>query len=161
MKNSFHKLLISKREDIHKLERFVEDICEFYNITNEYFGNILLATTESAEVLFAVGLDDNLHNLEVRFEKNPRGLSFKLKLEGSGQVSGEGEDILDKEIRRHRLGRDLYIIRALADEIEISVNARGIRLVFYVTSMNYDKSLERIKLLKSFWEKSQNVMHEK
>ena len=53
------------------------------------------------------------------------------------------------------------IIKALTDEITISVNAKSITLVFYVSSMNYEKSLYRINQLKDYWVKKENVIQKK
>ena len=53
------------------------------------------------------------------------------------------------------------IIKALTDEITISVNAKSIVLVFYVSSMNYEKSLQRINELKEYWNKKDLLIHRK
>ena len=53
MNRDFRELVISGDGDLSKLERFVEEICDYYNINNEYFGNILLATTEAAGILLS------------------------------------------------------------------------------------------------------------
>ena len=160
MKNSVQKLVINDIHENHRLDRFVEEICDLHNITNEYFGNILLATSEAAEVLFSINTGEEESSLTVSFEKCSKGLRFKLKLNESQGGENEDEDLLEREIRRHRLCRDLYIIKALADELEISANGKGITLIFHVTSINFEKSLERVQLLKDFWEKEKNVIHE-
>lgn len=161
MKQVNRVLVITGQEEIGKLERFVEEICEYYNINNDYFGNILLATTEAAGILFSLNDSLNKSKLAVQFERNRKGLIFKIKLE-NGSASGEDQDdLLDREIRRHQLSKDIFIIRALTDEITISVNARSIILVFYVTSMNYEKSLFRIAQLKEYWVKTENVIQKK
>lgn len=88
---------------------------------------------------------------------------FKVKLENADDPDGSGieEDILDREIRKHKLSRDIYIIKALTDEITISVNAKCIVMVFYVSSMNYEKSLKRIGELKDYWVKKDILIHKK
>ena len=40
-------ILESKPENISSVERFVEEICDYYNINDTYFGNILIALTEA------------------------------------------------------------------------------------------------------------------
>ena len=54
MKRDFRELVITGKQEVTKLERFIEEICDFYNINNEYFGNILLATTEAVDILFSI-----------------------------------------------------------------------------------------------------------
>ena len=153
MKRENRALVLTSRREINKLDRFVEEICEYYNINNEYFGNVLLATTEAAGILFSLHENSGDTSLTISFDRKPKGLIFKIKMSG-GCSDGEGqEDILDQEIRKHKLSRDIFIIKALTDEITISVNAKSITLVFYVSSMNYEKSLQRINELKDYWSK--------
>jgi hypothetical protein len=161
MKHDYRELVITGNKEITKLERFVEEICDYYNINNEYFGNILLATTEAAGILFS--LNDALSDgkIFISFDRTSKGLIFKIRLSNSEGKLEEGEDILEQEIRKHKLSRDIFIIKALTDEITISVNAKSIILVFYVSSMNYEKSLLRINQLKEYWTKKEDVKQKK
>jgi hypothetical protein len=161
MKQTLRELVITGSREINKLERFVEEICEYCNINNEYFGNILLATTEAAGILFSLNDSGENEKIFVSFDRNQKGLVFKIRLGKGNDADGKGEDILDREIRKHKLSKDIFIIKALADEITISVNAKSIVLIFYVTSMNYEKSLHRINQLVDYWTKKENVMHKK
>ncbi len=154
-------MVITGHKELGKLERFVEEVCEYYNIHNDYFGNILLATTEAAEILFSLNEEDDSSKIFIKFDRSRKGMVFTIKLKGGEEIEEAQEDILDREIRRHRLSRDIYIVKALADEITISVNAKNIILVFYVSSMNFEKSLYRINQLKEYWEKKENVIEKK
>lgn len=161
MKRDLRELVITGKKEISRLERFVEEICDFYNINNEYFGNVLLATTEAASILFSLNEPADETSVIIRFDRNPRGLVFKIKLSNHDENDENQEDILEREIRKHKLSRDIFIVKALADEITISVNARSITLVFYVSSMNYEKSLQRITKLKDYWIGKNTVIHKK
>jgi hypothetical protein len=161
MKRDFRELVITGKKEITKLERFVEEICDYYNINNEYFGNILLATTESASILFSLNDSEEAGVIAICFGRVSKGLEFKIKLLNADESAQDNEDLLDREIRKHKLSRDIYIIKALTDEITISVNAKSIVLVFYVSSMNYEKSLQRINELKEYWNKKDIVIHRK
>jgi hypothetical protein len=161
MKRDFRELTITGKKEIVKLERFVEEICDYYNINNEYFGNVLLATTEAADILFSLNESSDDTRMAISFDRNPKGLIFKIKLANNDGDAIDNEDILDREIRKHKLSREIFIIKALTDEITISVNAKSIVLVFYVSSMNYEKSLHRINELKEYWNKKDIVINRK
>lgn len=161
MKRDYRELTITGKKEISKLERFVEEICDYYNINNEYFGNVLLATTEAAGILFSLNDSSDKGIIVISFDRNSKGLVFKIKLADSEESMIDNEDMLDREIRKHKLSRDIFIIKALTDEITISVNAKSIVLVFYVSSMNYEKSLQRINELKEYWNKKDIVIHRK
>ncbi|MEI7660728.1 MAG: hypothetical protein WCK34_00950 [Bacteroidota bacterium] len=158
MKQEHRGLVITGLKELSKLERFVEDICEYYNVNNDYFGNILLAATEAAEILFSLNESGNNGKIAVKFERTGKGLVFKIRLESGDDPALEQEDVLDREIRRHKLSKEIFIIKALTDEITISINAKSIILVFYVSSMNFEKSLYRINKLKEYWDKKENVI---
>jgi hypothetical protein len=161
MKQDYRELVITGNKEITKLERFVEEICDYYNINNEYFGNILLATTEAAGILFSLNESAEDGKVSITFDRNTKGLIFKIKLGKEVDMVENAEDILDLEIRKHKLSRDIFIIKALTDEITISVNAKSIILVFYVSSMNYEKSLQRINQLKEYWTRKEDVKQRK
>lgn len=161
MKNEYREMIIQGKREFNRLERFVEEICDYYNINNEYFGNILLATTEAADILFTINSESKNNSIRIRFDRNKKGLIFRLCVGNQEDNEELSEDLLETEIRRHRLSKEIYIVRALADEITISVSGRSVVLVFYVSSMNYEKSLYRINQLKDYWKVKQETIIKK
>lgn len=161
MKNEYREMIIQGKREFNRLERFVEEICDYYNINNEYFGNILLATTEAADILFALNSESVNNTIRISFDRNKKGLIFRLCVGNQDDSEEFSEDLLETEIRRHRLSKEIYIVRALADEITISVSGRSVVLVFYVSSMNYEKSLYRINQLKDYWKVKQETIIKK
>ncbi|MCK9421091.1 MAG: hypothetical protein M0Q38_00645 [Bacteroidales bacterium] len=157
MKKDYRELVVCNKKEIPKLERFVEEICDYYNINKEYFGNILLATTEATCILFSLNNEKGTDEILISFERTPKGLIFKIRLGEKEYNIEDMEDDLDREIRKHKLSKEIFIVKALADEITISINAKSIILVFYVTSMNYEKSLQRINKLKEYWGKKVTI----
>jgi len=157
MKKDYREISVKGKQELYKLERFIEEICDYHNINNEYFGNILLASTEAANILISVSSADKETSLLISFEKTVKGFTFKIKFEGF-DFSEDQENYLEKEIRKHKLAKEIYIIKALADEVTISVKGEAITLTFYVSSMNYEKSLMRINKLKEYWVKKTNTV---
>jgi len=161
MKRDYRELALTGFREIGKLEKFVEEICDYYNIANDYFGNILLATTEATTILWSINNSEQNGVIYVSFDRKPKGLIFSIRFGADDVKRIETEDILDQEIRKHKLSRDIYIIKALTDEIMISVNGRSIKLIFYITSINYEKSLKRISELNEYWHKKELFIHPK
>jgi hypothetical protein len=152
MVKDYRGIDLASMQEIYKLEKFIEEICDYHNINNEYFGNILLASTEAVNILFALSPGETSKPLSVNFEKTIKGFLFKIAFKGFNSDLNEDQLLLVGN-RKKKLAKELYIVNALADEIEISYNGDSIRLTFYVSSMNYEKSLERIKELKDYWNK--------
>ncbi len=161
MKRDRRVLVIKGKPEIAKLEGFIEEICDYYNVGSEHFGNVMLATSEAAVILFDIHNSTGSEPVEVGFDREARGMVFTLKLGAGYETIIENEDILDREIRRHKLSRDIFVIRALADEISISPHAESIVVVFYVSGINYEKSLGRMNHLKAYWSKNKVVVHRK
>ncbi|MCX6287864.1 MAG: hypothetical protein NTY96_12180 [Bacteroidetes bacterium] len=157
MKNDYREIAINGKKELYKIERFIEEICDYHNINNEYFGNILLASTEAANILISVTGMAKEASLMITFEKTIKGFTFKLKFDGP-DISNHQEHFLEQEIRKHKLAKEIFIVRALADEVTISVKGETIILTFYVSSMNYEKSLTRINKLKEYWVKKKAVV---
>jgi len=159
MKNENRTLLVKSEKDVRKIERYIEEICDYFNINNEYFGNILLAVTEATEILFALEEKVEKGNVTIAFEQNKTGLIFRIRLENGEKGERVGEDELDKAIRKHKLSKEIFIVKALADEVTVSLSGRSVVLVFYITSLNYEKSLQRIEKLKEYWGKKVKISH--
>ena len=157
MKNETREIFIYGIKEINKLERFIEEICDYYNVNNEYFGNILMATTEATSILFTVTDMQEFGSVLIRFDKHSKGLTFKIRLESNYKGQGDSEDILDREIRKYKLSKEIFIVKALTDEITISLTGKSIILTFYISSLNYEKSLNRINQLRLYWKKSVSI----
>jgi hypothetical protein len=157
MKKDYREIEIKGKKELFKLEKFVEEICDYHNINNEYFGNILLASTEAANILISLAIENKIETLIISFEKSLKGFNFKIRIIGKGIEEGN-EFRLEQEVRKHRLSREIYIIKALADEVTISVTGESIIMIFYVSSINYEKSLVRINQLKEYWVKKRTTI---
>jgi len=138
MKNDYREIAVNGKKELYKIERFVEEICDYHNINNEYFGNILLASTEAANILISVSGVKGETSLIVTFEKNQQGFYVQIRFVGQ-DISNEQEHFLEQEIRKHKLTKEIFIVKALADEVTISVKGESITLTFYVSSINYEK----------------------
>jgi serine/threonine-protein kinase RsbW len=146
--------------NIHRLEKFVEDICDEYNINNTYFGNILVALTEAFENACIHGnLNDPEKNINIIFHSEPKGLLFEVKNEGNGFDYKNIPDAVDVVGNPDKKGTGIFLIKSLADEVKFKDNGRGIQLIFYISSINQQMSDERINQLNAFRvnEKQQKV----
>lgn len=150
-----HLRVKAKKEEIHKLEAFVEKICDQYNIFHSYFGNILFSVTEAFE--FAInGKGDKPKYVDIFFESRHNGLVFKVLLhdrfleiaamfQTELEVALESDEISDAE-------RSMVMIRMLSDEVNFDARQELMEMVFYITSINQHLTRERIRLLDEYFE---------
>ena len=144
--------------NIHNLEKFVEDICDEYNINNTYFGNILVTLTEAYENAFYHGNKSNPEkNIVISFSSKPKGLMFEVSDEGNGFDYNSIPDATDVEGNPDRKGTGIFLIKTLADEVHYKNQGRTIQIVFYISSINQQLAIDRINQLNSFQNAGKNV----
>jgi len=139
-------------ENIHQVEKFVEDICDEYNINNTYFGNILVALTEAVENAMVHGNKNNpTKNVEITFVSKPEGLSFTIKDEGDGFDINQIPDPTDLNVDPDEIkGRGIFLIKSLADEVNFLTKGKGVEMLFKISSINNEIAIDRINQLKSY-----------
>ncbi len=152
--------LDSRPENISSIERFVEEICDYYNINDTYFGNILIALTEAfRNALIHGNENDESRKIQVVFESKPKGLSFSVTDEGSGFDPDVVPDPLDLEIDAStQTGRGLFLIRSLSDKVEIINEGRSIEMFFRISGIGHEAMKKRISHFNEYFQtKKQKV----
>lgn len=144
----------SSDEGVHALEAFVEDICYEYNIINTYYSNIQLALNEAFVNARIHGNDNNPQGwIDISFFSDKKGLHFIIRDEGEGfdfqPYIDFGIDDLPEGNEDGKRG--ILVIKMLVDEMNFMENGKAIELIFYISSINYSLTLERIKHLESYF----------
>jgi len=146
-----HLTLSASKNNIHLVERFVEDICDYYNINHNFFGNILTAVCEAVENAIYHGSDNKPEKkVFLKFEITPEGYSFKIKDQGNGFTLDMVPDPTDINADFSKTeGRGIYIMKSLADNVIFHNNGSCVELVFTLSSINKQISDDRINTLLS------------
>lgn len=142
------------KDGIHKIEGFIEEICDDFNIFNSYFGNILMAVVEACENSFILIDKTESNELLINFWSEKNKLVFNIQGKKEAYVKKIDFDKLD--IEGNAINDDTksgLIIKMLSDEVEIDDKNNAVRLTFYISSINYDTSLRREKSIKEYFEK--------
>src|ERR1035437_8882038 len=75
----------SKAENIILVERMIEDVCDLFNIGEDFYGNILVALTEAVNNAIYHGNGGNPNkNIDIYFKTSTNLVSFIVKDEGPG-----------------------------------------------------------------------------
>ena len=145
----------SEIQEIYKLERFIEKICDDYHIYDAYYGNILASATLIFEEL--VTLSDNKY-IDIYFNKSPKDLSFTVKLydsfldlaskfEQAAAMDQNDPKVFDSELR------SMMMIKMLTDEVHIDIEEEALVLTYYVSGINEQLNIQRIQLLEKYYAK--------
>jgi serine/threonine-protein kinase RsbW len=154
-----HTLKIrSDINEIHEVERFVEDICDYYNINNSYFGNIIVAISEAVENSIVHGnKQDALKSVNISFEANQKGIVFSIEDEGEGFNFEEIPDPTDIKNNPEKKGTGIFLIKTLADEALFLNNGRKVQIQFNITSINREVFTRRMKHIDEYFEVKKNI----
>jgi len=131
------KLSISSRvENIILVERMVEDVCDLYNIEEDYFGNILISITEAVNNAIYHGNKANPEKkIDIYFKAHPDHITFTVKDEGEGFNFNNLPDPTSPEMVDKPNGRGVFLMRNLADKIPFEDNGSKAILEFKVNSI--------------------------
>ena len=139
--------LTSNLTNITIVERFVEEICEHYNLNNTYFGNILLTLTEAFKNAVIHGnQNDSNKKVTILFDAGQKGLSFVISDEGEGFDYDSIPSPVDAEDDAEaEKGRGLFLIRSLTDDVKFTDNGRTVEMVFEIEGIGQKTMKNRLK----------------
>ena len=125
----------SLKENVSLVEKFIDDICQYYNIGDENYGNILVAVTEA--VTNAIYHGNRLNpDKSVRFfyETKDNNLCFTVQDEGAGYNPETLPDPTDPENIETPNGRGVFLMRKLTDDIKFLDEGRRVELYFRIAN---------------------------
>ena len=125
--------ITSKAENIILVERMIEDVCDVFNISEDYYGNILVAITEAVNNAIYHGNQANpLKSIDIFFKSFNDHVSFIVKDEGTGFNFNNLPDPTNPENIEKPNGRGVFLMRNLADKVSFEDNGSKVVLDFKV-----------------------------
>lgn len=124
----------SKAENIILVERMIEDVCDLFNISEDYYGNILVSLTEAVNNAIYHGNKANPNKaIDISFKSHPDRVSFSVKDEGTGFNYNDLPDPTNPENIEKPNGRGVFLMRNLADKVYFEDNGSKVILDFRVS----------------------------
>ncbi|MDI9341293.1 MAG: ATP-binding protein [Sediminibacterium sp.] len=126
------KLKISSNPDnLRLVERLIEDVCQVYNVQEDYYGNILIAVTEAFNNAVQHGNQGNPDkSVMIGFENRDELLVFSVTDEGPGFDYQNLPDPTDPANIEKISGRGVFLMKNLADKVEFQQNGKEVLLGF-------------------------------
>ncbi len=143
----------STLDSLNRVEKFVEEICDTYYITNSYYGNILLTVEEAVKNAIIHGNKmEKQKEVLLTFQRKPAGLCFSVTDQGDGFDYFAVPNPLDLDDRAaESAGKGIFLIRSLADETHYNSKGNKIEIVFTISSINREVSLRRVQKLTRYF----------
>ncbi len=121
----------SNMENIAEVENLINIIFEEYELSPDYFGNMLVALTEAVSNAIVHGnrFDDH-KNVNLSFKHYGDEYKFVVKDEGQGFDYKNVPDPTSPENIEKPDGRGIFLMKNLANEVHFFDGGSGVELVF-------------------------------
>ncbi len=127
--------LTSQSDSIAFIEKLVNTICETYHISEDHYGNILVAITEAVNNAIQHGNKANPNkNIDISYLSNKDHLRFSVKDEGEGFNFSTLPDPTNPENIEKPNGRGVFLMKHLADKVEFEDNGSKVVLDFKISA---------------------------
>lgn len=117
------------------VEKLINDICSSYSVSEDYYGNILVAVTEAVNNAMQHGNKlDPAKKVDVEFKAGEKMITFLVHDQGDGFDYSTLPDPTNPENIEKPSGRGVFLMRHLADKVEFSDDGRTVHLNFSISS---------------------------
>src|SRR5690606_37140283 len=121
----------AKAENIALAEKLIDEVCTKHNVHESLYGNVLIALTEAVNNAIHHGnrLDPN-KNVTFGYEAKDDRIIFLVQDQGPGFDHENLPDPTDPQNIEKPHGRGVFLMKALADEVEFADHGATVILSF-------------------------------
>lgn len=124
-------VLGSNSDSLSMVERLIEDVRNKYNVSEDVFGNMLVAITEAVtNAIYHGNKSDPQKKVSVSCIHSPHSIVFTVADEGPGFDYYNLPDPTSAENLEKECGRGIFLMKHLADQLIFSENGRVVELNF-------------------------------
>jgi len=134
-------------ENIHIIESFIEDVCDYHNISDKYYANIIMAITEATKVIYRNKPDKFIN---ITFEYSQTGLNFEIisELDWNSLIVNENIEMeLDSEE-----DREIFMIWSMPDRVTISDDGKKLKMSFTIENIDNSITDSRNQTMKFYYD---------
>lgn len=129
--------LASNPESISEVERMIEEIRDRYNVSEDTYGNMLVAITEAVtNAIYHGNKSDSAKKVSVHCTHTPSNIIFTIADQGNGFDFYNLPDPTAPENLEKECGRGIFLMKHLTDQLIFSENGRVVELNFKIASSN-------------------------
>jgi serine/threonine-protein kinase RsbW len=148
----------SSLDEMFQVEQFVEEISGEYLLYGSYFGNILMAVSEAVKNAIIHGnRQDRKKYVRIMLKNTREGIWISVADEGDGF---DHDVYIGKRNSGIGLGSEkngLYLIQALADEVNFKENGCIIEMLFRINGIEESIFERRISFMQDFFRVYQHL----
>jgi serine/threonine-protein kinase RsbW len=123
----------SKIENLRKIEKIIDELSGEYEISEDIYGNILIAALEATNnaIMHGNKLDESKF-VNIEFKLDDDKLRIKVDDEGQGFDFKHIPDPTSPENIENVNGRGIFLMTKLSDKIRFSRNGASVELEFKI-----------------------------
>ncbi|MGD1889969.1 MAG: ATP-binding protein [Cyclobacteriaceae bacterium] len=123
----------SLSENIRMIESFIDNAKEQFSLTDDIYGNIMIAVTESVNNAIRHGnKGDSKKNVDLSLKLSDGSIIFWVKDEGDGFDHTNLPDPTAPENIDQPGGRGIFLMKHLSDEVNFHDEGCTVELIFYI-----------------------------
>ena len=123
--------LKSDPDSLTVVERMIDEVRNKYNVSEDMFGNMLVAITEAVtNAIYHGNKSDPAKNVSVSFAHNHNAITVTIADEGNGFDFYNLPDPTAPENLEKECGRGIFLMKHLADQLIFSENGRVVEMNF-------------------------------
>ena len=127
--------LSSQPESLGTVERMIDEVRSKYNVSEDVFGNMLVAITEAVtNAIYHGNKADPKKKISVSYNLSSHNLSFTITDQGPGFDYYNLPDPTAPENLEKECGRGIFLMRHLTDQLIFSDNGRVVELNFKISN---------------------------
>jgi serine/threonine-protein kinase RsbW len=128
-------VLTSEVSNLIQIEKLIDSVCENCHISEDNYGNILIALTEAVNNAIVHGnKEDTSKKVTLTYEVTNNEVSFVVKDEGCGFDINQVPDPTLPENINKLSGRGVFLMNSLADEVLFEENGTIVILRFCIAN---------------------------
>ena len=130
-------IITSRTDNLHLVEKYVDDFSAIYGIDKDLYGNLLIAAIEATNNAITHGnkLEEN-KKVELEFAIVDNKIVLTVKDEGSGFDYKNLPDPTLQENIEKMSGRGVFLMARLSDTIEFENNGSLVKMTFLMDKKN-------------------------
>ena len=118
-------------ENIRIVESFIDNAKDKFNISEDMYGNIMVAVTESVNNAILHGnKGDKTKNVHLSLSMNEKEIKFTVEDEGTGFDYANLDDPTAPENLTKPGGRGIFLMQALCDKVVFEKNGSIVEMYF-------------------------------
>jgi serine/threonine-protein kinase RsbW len=134
-KKIFKIQIPSMMENIRIVESFIDNAKDTHNISDDIYGNIMIAVTESVNNAIKHGnREDKRKKVNLSMEMYDNKIRFLVEDEGYGFDFTNLIDPTAPENLENPGGRGIFLMKHLSDEVNFAKEGKSVELIFYMSA---------------------------